>query len=131
MNQEICPCGLQSSFIDCCGRYINGNTPAPTPEALMRSRYSAYTTANIDYIQKTMRGPASKNFDPIDTQQWAESVDWLGLEVIKSSKVKHKKGYVEFIATYFVNHHQQKIHERSEFHFVNNCWYYVNGETPS
>ena len=37
-----CPCG-GASYASCCSRYIDSATPAPTAEALMRSRYSAYT----------------------------------------------------------------------------------------
>ncbi|MEM8637669.1 MAG: YchJ family metal-binding protein [Cyanobacteria bacterium P01_G01_bin.54] len=37
----------------CCGPYLQGQRPAPTAEQLMRSRYSAYCTKNIDYLVST------------------------------------------------------------------------------
>ncbi|WP_240455632.1 YchJ family protein [Halomonas faecis] len=40
-DRTACPCGNGSSLAGCCGRYHAGE-PAPTPEALMRSRYSAF-----------------------------------------------------------------------------------------
>jgi SEC-C motif-containing protein len=41
---EPCPCGLPATYFSCCGRYHQGEQAgrAPTPEALMRSRYSAF-----------------------------------------------------------------------------------------
>ncbi|MBL4770156.1 MAG: hypothetical protein JKY61_03170 [Planctomycetes bacterium] len=39
----MCPCGSQLAKSKCCVRYIQGFENAPTPEALMRSRYTAFT----------------------------------------------------------------------------------------
>ena len=51
-----CPCGLPAPLAACCGRYHDGALAAPTPEALMRSRYAAFalgTPAAIDYLVAT------------------------------------------------------------------------------
>ena len=40
-DREPCPCGSGQSYTTCCGPWHAG-VPAPTAEALMRSRYSAY-----------------------------------------------------------------------------------------
>ena len=37
-----CPCGSGRAFDECCGPFLSGAAAAPTPEALMRSRYAAY-----------------------------------------------------------------------------------------
>ncbi len=47
-----CPCGSQLPYLSCCGRYHQGDYP-PTALALMKSRYSAYATKQIDYIIAT------------------------------------------------------------------------------
>lgn len=60
-----CPCGSKISYSSCCGLYHSAKAIAPTPEALMRSRYTAYTQANFDYIKATMRGKLLKNTTPI------------------------------------------------------------------
>lgn len=39
-----CYCNSQKEFKDCCEPYIKGLEKAPTAEALIRSRYSAYAT---------------------------------------------------------------------------------------
>lgn len=122
-----CPCGSNKLYLDCCGAFITGNAIPATPEELMRSRYTAYSKANIDYIVKTMKGPAAKDYDKKEAEQWAKTVIWLGLEVL-SSRLEDKRGWVEFIAHYSVAGKKEKIHELSEFHREGGYWYYVDGE---
>ena len=58
-----CPCGSNKPFAQCCEPYLQGKAIAPTPEALMRSRYSAYAMHQFDYIENTMKGAPLKNFN--------------------------------------------------------------------
>ena len=44
-----CPCGKGESLETCCGPFISGAALPDSAEALMRSRYTAYATGNIDY----------------------------------------------------------------------------------
>lgn len=127
MKIPKCPCGSRKNFSECCDLCISGKQPAQTPEALMRSRYSAYTQGNIGYIEATMRGPASIGFNREEARAWSLQSEWLGLEVIKSFQESPTKGFVEFIAHFRINNSNQKIHEISEFHFIDNAWYYVDG----
>jgi SEC-C motif-containing protein len=48
MTEMACPCGSGRRLDDCCGHYHRG-AAAPTAEALMRSRYSAYVLKNSPY----------------------------------------------------------------------------------
>lgn len=91
----------------------------------MRSRYTAYSQVNLDYIARTMKSPASDNFDPEDTKEWAKKVSWVGLEVIRTSH-DFKKGIVEFRAYYSREGKKNVLHEISEFNFENGKWYYIN-----
>ena len=84
----------------------------------MRSRYTAYTQANIDYIVHTMKSPAADHFDIESARQWAQDASWLNLEVIKT-QTEGSKGFVEFIANFIYQKQKQQIHELSEFHFDN------------
>ena len=45
MDGLACPCGLGDDYESCCGRFHAG-APAPTAEALMRSRYSAFAVGD-------------------------------------------------------------------------------------
>lgn len=125
-----CPCGLNKAAQDCCHLIIAGVVNAATPEQLMRSRYTAYTKANINHIQKTMAGPAAKKFDPKAAKIWAKSVTWLGLVVKRAylDTLNPDKGFVEFVATFKNSAGTiQEICELSEFHKINQHWFYTNG----
>ena len=47
-----CPCCSGDGLDTYCGAIIAG-APAPTAEALMRSRYSAFVLGDLDYIEAT------------------------------------------------------------------------------
>ncbi|MGQ3213756.1 YchJ family metal-binding protein [Shinella sp.] len=57
---QLCPCGSAKEFATCCSRHIAGQQPAPTAEALMRARYTAFTLGNLDYIESTITEHASQ-----------------------------------------------------------------------
>lgn len=125
---KLCPCDSGHPYLNCCGQFISGELSAPTPEALMRSRYTAYTQANIDYIERTMKGRALEGFDRQRSALWASQVAWLGLEVVKASE-KFPLGWVEFKAYFLQDNQKQILHEKSEFVFEAGAWYYTNGIT--
>lgn len=127
-----CPCHSRRDYSDCCGLYLSNQDIPKTPEALMRSRYTAYSQANILYIQKTMRGQALANFNAEEAQQWARQVQWLDLKIISAPAVAIDDhiGFVEFIAAFMERNQRHIIHERSEFHRLDGRWYYTTGYTP-
>ncbi|MDR3477267.1 MAG: YchJ family protein [Gammaproteobacteria bacterium] len=124
---ENCPCGTELAYLQCCGKFIIGNAIPTTPEELMRSRYTAYTMANVDYIATTMKAPANKDFDPETAREWAEQVQWLKLEIVQTKQETNEKGSVEFLAHYADENKRYILHEISDFHFENGHWYYVDG----
>ncbi|MAZ38609.1 MAG: preprotein translocase subunit SecA [Legionellales bacterium] len=124
-----CPCGSNKLFTQCCDRYLNQGQHAPTPEALMRSRYTAFTMANVDYIANTMCGKAAENFDTNDTLHFAKSATWNGLIVHKCNQSSQTIGFVQFTAQYSDIYAQQhRMSEISEFHKINQRWFYVDGK---
>lgn len=124
---KTCPCGSGEQFNNCCNKYISGQQKAATPEDLMRSRYSAYSIADISYIKSTMRGKASHGYDENSAANWAKTVEWLDLSVLETQMEGTDKGFVEFIARYCYEEKPHEIHERSEFHKIEGSWYYVDG----
>lgn len=125
MSTIHCPCGSNKEFSSCCGAYISGFANPPTPEALMRSRYTAYTQANINYIAHTMGGAAAVGFDPIEAKQWAESVRWEKLGVLSSS-MNGDKGEVKFKAYFSEGGKQHILSEHSVFERINGRWLYTD-----
>jgi len=123
----LCPCGSTKTYEQCCGLYLDKNKVPETPEQLMRSRYTAYSLANISYIGQTMKGKALIGFDELETKKSVSKNTWLSLEVVQSYLENSDKGFVEFIASFLDRNQVKKIHELSEFHRINNKWFYVDG----
>jgi SEC-C motif-containing protein len=125
----VCPCGSGSDFDACCSPYIEGHA-APTAEALMRSRYSAYTLDNQAYLIKTL-APESREEEEQETEQVSDTnMKWLGLEIRSTSKgcVEDETGIVEFVAKYKVGDKLGIHHERSNFQREDGCWVCIGGE---
>lgn len=127
-----CPCGSNQPYDACCEPYISGKALPPTAEKLMRSRYTAYTKCDIDYIKKTLAPESRADFDVVSTKKWAKESEWKGLKILstKAGTASDKKGVVEFIATYTVDGKTQDHHEVSEFRKDNkDQWLFVSGES--
>ena len=77
-----CPCGSGSEYSVCCEPLVRGAVQAETAEQLMRSRYSAYVKVETDYIFDTTHPDHREGYDHDGTREWAESAEWLGLEIV-------------------------------------------------
>ncbi len=128
MNDELCPCGSGLSYTSCCGRYISQKEIAPTPEALMRSRYTAYTKSEIAYIEATSAEGALRDFSFKDSEQWSEQAEWIGLEVLQTPMVQGDIGFVEFKVEYAISAVKKCLYEYSEFKRIEGAWYYVGSK---
>ena len=102
-----CPCGSGQTFDDCCGAFIEGGRQPETPEQMMRSRYTAFTRTNIDYV--------------VDTE-------WKGLEVhsTKAGGPDDKEGWVEFTARYDMDGESQEQYENALFRRQKGRWFYID-----
>ena len=110
-----CPCGSGKNTDDCCAPVIKGNTPAQTTETLMRSRYTAYTQLNANYLLKTWHPSTRPQSIEFDNQ-----MQWLRLEILHSDD-----NTVEFVATFRINGKAHKLHEKSRFMQENGKWFYM------
>jgi SEC-C motif-containing protein len=123
----LCPCCSQKKYDACCKPYLMGYHFPETPESLMRSRYTAYTIANIDYIKQTMRGVALVGFQEIDAIRWAKKVSWIKLNVLDQVIEDATLGYVTFEAMFVEGSRLKSIHEKSKFTRDAERWYYIDG----
>jgi SEC-C motif-containing protein len=125
-----CPCGSDKSFGDCCEPFLKGKANTPTAEALMRARYSAFATANIDFIGQTIHSSTKAVFDRERARKWAEGSQWHGLEILNviDGKETDAEGSVEFIATYSQKNDERiKHHEVATFRKEAGTWTFVDG----
>lgn len=120
-----CPCGSNKAYADCCGRYLEGKEPAPSAEALMRSRYTAYTLLREDYLLATWH-PSTRPA-ALGLAQEAP-VKWIGLEVKRHEQQDADHASVEFVARYKVNGRAHRMHEASRFVREGGRWFYVDGD---
>jgi SEC-C motif-containing protein len=129
MTVEQCPCGSGASFTECCEPLIKGIRPAATAESLMRSRYSAYVKAEIDYLYDSTHPDYRKGYDHEGTREWAEKSQWKGLEIVAARGGEADTlGEVEFIATYSDGETVHNHHELGKFRKVDNRWLFVDGK---
>ena len=120
-----CPCGSEVSFDLCCGPYLARQKKPCSPEALMRSRYVAFTKNDLDYIKQTMRGRALETFNEVEKNALNQEIRWLGLEILETSATENE-GIVTFQATFCCQGKLKKQVETSLFHKIDGTWYYVD-----
>ncbi len=121
------------SYGQCCQPWHQGlaeGRHAPTPEALMRSRYSAYALAQtndafgrslLSYLLATWHTgtkPGEMELQPLQ---------WTGLELLHA-QTDGDAGVVEFIAHHKLNGKGVRMHETSRFLRVNGAWKYLDGD---
>ncbi len=94
----------------------------------MRSRYTAYTQANAEYLMATWH-PSQRGGLTVDAlRESARALDWQRLEVLDSAGAgQAKEGVVEFKAWYRRNGQLAVLHERSRFVREGLQWFYVDG----
>lgn len=123
-SKAPCPCDSEQPYGECCGPWhigLSQGVHASTPQALMRSRYSAYALGQIDYLLATWHvstAPGELELGP---------VKWLGLEV-RDFETSGDSGVVEFVARYRVDGRAERMHETSRFVRQDERWYYIDGQ---
>lgn len=124
-----CPCGSGAAYSECCERIISGSQPAATAEQLMRARYSAYVAVEMDFIFESTHPEHRHDYDHAGTKEWAETAEWLGLEIINTSRggVDDTVGEVEFIARFKEKDILREHHEAGQFKRKDGCWHFTEG----
>lgn len=126
----ICPCGSGKNHADCCEPLHQGQV-APSAEALMRSRYSAYVLQNIDYIIATTV-PAQQNLlNRKDLAAWAAQTQWVSLTIHHAqAKIGQRHAQVKFTACFLENGIIHEHQELSGFVLMNEQWYFIDPTVP-
>jgi SEC-C motif-containing protein len=122
-----CYCGNKKTYTECCEVFHLNKGNTETAQQLMRSRYSAFVLANGDYLMQTHHCVTRPIKDKKATVKWAESVEWIKLEVLETINglENDKEGTVTFNAYFYENGNIEVIHEKSAFVKENNQWFYL------
>lgn len=115
-----CPCGTGFTYGECCAPYHRGK-PAPTAEALMRSRYTAFVTHDAQYLLDTWHPntrPSQLGFDI--------PLEFYRLDVFSTSGggPLDSTGTVDFEAFYRVDGQRDSQREHSSFVRIDGRWIY-------
>lgn len=143
-EKKTCPCGSRKLFSQCCQPFHEGKALPPTAEALMRSRYSAYATKNVQYIVDTTHTGLNELYlkdEGVslrkDAAATAEKINWEKLTVQKTEDVSDTEAFVTFQVYFKVRKqqgsraqgfHVQTFIEKSRFLKEGGKWLYVDGE---
>jgi len=124
-----CPCLSTKSYADCCEPYISGKRLAPTPEALMRARYSAYVKVEMPFLKDTLAPESRTSYSEKDAREWAQNSEWLGLKITEA-----KGDTVEFVVKYKPDKDKADAkvlehHEISKFKKTGDRWFFVDGQS--
>ncbi|MHA1567253.1 MAG: YchJ family protein [Alphaproteobacteria bacterium] len=124
-----CPCGTGIDFDECCGPIIAG-APAATPEALMRSRFTAFVRGNLDHIENTHASEVRDSFNRSAAESTANAVKWVSLTISDTlgGGEDDDTGIVEFSARFKQDGELKVHHERSDFRREDGRWVYVDGQ---
>lgn len=118
---QSCPCGSGSTFAECC-RPLHRGAAAPTPERLMRSRYSAFVVGDAAYLSQTWHPrsrPETLELDPAQRRTRLEIVDAVE---------QGDRGTVRFRAHWRHGDDQGVLAETSLFRRLAARWYYLEGD---
>ena len=128
-TKDLCPCGSGKAYSECCEPIIKGTVDAPTPEALMRARYSSYVKQEIDFIINSCEtGDKIAEIDRKATEDWSKNSTWHGLKILRTEKGQNDdEGIVEFEATYTSKGIRDVHHEIAGFRKVDGKWLYSEG----
>ena len=126
----LCPCSSNKELAVCCHPYISGQIPAPTAEALMRARYSAFTMGNLDYVEQTITEEASQSFNRVDMERSLPGTEWLGIEVTGTTAglESDDTGTVNFVFQYRYGGREFRQVEIASFLKVEGAWLYHDSE---
>lgn len=123
-----CPCESGLLYEACCGPIILRKKSARTAEELMRSRYTAFTLKDWNYLvathHPTTRGTSLRR----DLEEYDDNPQWCGLKILSTAAglAKDKTGKVQFEASYFLNGDTHVLAEHSRFKRYKGEWKYLD-----
>ncbi len=128
MLEKTCSCGSSRAFAECCEPFLTRKARPATPEALMRSRFSAFKKNFPEYLLHTLHPSQRTAATLADYQQACVDTAWRSLRVIAvTGGDQSQHGVVEFVAFYGDGDTPEQLHERSNFLCEEDQWYYLDG----
>ncbi len=119
-----CPCGSGSDYAQCCAPIIAG-IPAPSAEALVRSRYTAFATGALDHMERTHAPEVREDFNRAEAERVARECEWLGLNIRRATETGDT-AEVEFVVRFRRGSQESTTMSVSGFRRDHGEWFYVD-----
>lgn len=119
-SDQPCPCGggsAPATYGQCCQPLHRRERGATTAEQLMRSRYSAFALAEIDYLLRTQPSEQPLKERRRSLEASCRQLRWRALEILatEAGGPGDLEGTVTFAAHYSARGQQGVLQERSRF----------------
>ncbi|MBL0209807.1 MAG: hypothetical protein IPQ13_02670 [Holophagaceae bacterium] len=126
-----CPCTSKLTYDRCCQPFIEGKKAVETAAQLMRSRFSAYALAKVDYLMKTTSEAERAKLDRSELAQYCRTIRCVSLKIVSTEQggPGDETGTVKFHASLQVQGKRQLHIELSRFTREAGAWVYVDGDT--
>lgn len=102
----------------------DGRLAAATPEALMRSRYTAFVLDLRPYLLASWHASTR----PVALEAPEAGLKWLGLDIKRTALQDADHGTVEFVARSKLGGRAHRLHETSRFVRDGGAWFYLDGD---
>jgi SEC-C motif-containing protein len=127
-NTYPCPCFSGKRYTECCELIHKGKTKALDVEQVVRARYTAFCYGEIGYLIDTLHPRKRRLGDSFSLSKRIKKTRWIGLKIIGSEREDDIVSYVDFVAFRIEQGMIAQQHERSRFSFINDKWFYFDGE---
>lgn len=134
MASPACPCSSGLALRTCCLPYLDGKALAPTPTALMRSRYSAFALKAVDHLWRTLaREHEDRSRPEADVRRelraTCSTYKYPGLTILDAKgEDPAAPAWVLFHARVFEKGKERSFVEASRFIFEDGAWRYLDGQ---
>jgi len=128
-TQTLCRCGSEQPFTRCCEPFLKGLAKPSTAEQLMRSRFTAFSLHNFEYLLDTLHPSKRQGDELASLQESTQNTVWIQLAILQSElgQIGDAEGIVEFTASFAEGDEFYQLHERSSFIFEQQQWFYTEG----
>lgn len=121
-----CKCDSELEFSDCCGPILDGAI-APTAEALLRARFTAFAIRSLDFVDRTHAPEVREDFNRAEAENLAENCTWNRLYVIRISE-NSESTEIEFVADVTFREKRMLRGAASKFRRINGEWFFVSSK---
>lgn len=130
---DLCPCGSERPFDECCRPCIEGTCWPEDAEHLVRARYSAYVTGNYRFLIETTHPDFREDLTEEELAASTKDIHWLRLEMgdcaqdVPAGENGERYDTVDFYAYYVLDGVTRRVGEKSFFRRHEGKLYYVDG----